>query len=223
MSARRRGKWGGGVALLAALTLSTGCMKVERERRVVDPYAPGSPLLASPGTRLVISGSEGAPLTKWRERRTSTKIYDARLAPVGTIREREGHLEVRPLAAGEPWRVGPLDADEVAIGEVFSLERREEHLVLFDASRVIVAVISPSDPERVELRDAFAFEQPPQATARRTRERVELRRGEQLVASAPTSLSPAALIAFAIEHDELDALSRGALARALERVSAADR
>jgi len=128
-------------------------------------------------------------------------------------------------------------SEVIPIGKLFRLERREDRWLITDRQELILGVITDVSPpgERgsiLEVRESYALQAPAVMRAERSLDKgrggisgqvrlLESKgegedKSEEVTLVVDRPLSPAILIAYAIEHEGLDPMTRAVLASALE-------
>ena len=216
-------------ALLLAALLLAGCLETPPKPAAAQKlYALDSPLVSTPGKRLLVKQPDGKVVAKWRLRRQSTKIYGPSRQPLGTLREHQEaggatEIVVTPLAAqAEPIRARVEPDGRGHINDLIYLEPHQGRLLIKDRQEALLGVVNDvsGDGElgvALELRASYALQAPVKARAERdaSGRQVTLSRGGKLAMSAAGGVPAAALIAMELSHESLDPLHRAALAAAL--------
>ncbi len=226
-----RSRWGSWRHLLVLTCVvgvcATGCFEAGADPEVaMGPYTFDSPLLDAQGTRVLIEDDEGGVVAKWRVRRGGVrKIYDAELVPRGYVRRDVESSEVSVVATslGHQVRVEvrELAEGQISVGGGLTLEARDGGWLLYDTRRLLLGVARFEDGGAQLLAD-LAPHRAPEIAVERVGDDVVARRNGQRILRAPEHVAPAALLAYAIDSEELGALERAALAMFFEDVARAD-
>lgn len=129
------------IALLLLLTLFlTGCWRQpEPPRR----FVPGEPLyeqFTTSGSRIIVDGDDG-PTLKVRQRRTSSRVYDAQMTPVGQIRALDDdQFEQRSRDGNIRLQTRWLNSDVAELSENWRVERADGGWDVFSPDGELLAL-----------------------------------------------------------------------------------
>ncbi len=129
------------IALLLLVTLFlTGCWRQpEPPRR----FVPGEPLyeqFTTSGSRIIVDGDDG-PTLKVRQRRTSSRVYDAQMTPVGQIRALDdGQFEQRSRDGKIRIQTQWLNSDVAELPESWRVERADGGWDVFSPGGELLAL-----------------------------------------------------------------------------------
>lgn len=195
--------------ILAILTLllATGCL---REPPQPERFSPGEPLyerLTTRGKRTIITGPDG-PVLKTRTRPHSTKIFDHKMRPLGTIAPtKDDQIQLRPLT-GPPRITRWIDDDVAELPQGWRLERATKGFDIFLPDGTLIGLLRRQNDAWI-LRPHYRSQT--SLTTRHHNGQIQLiDHADHTSLVAPTRHGPIPLLITSL--DDLPLLDRAALA-----------
>ena len=111
---------------------------------------PGDPLyeqFTSEGDRIVIDAHDDALGMKIRRRRHSTRVFDAKMIPLGQVRIDDDRVEQRSLDGTQRTSAEWIDDDTAHMPDAWRIERTDNGWDIFDADATVIALLRRSEDQ----------------------------------------------------------------------------